>query len=247
LSALTELIKPLPNCPGLSESQQFDFIERIDTPELPPNDLRKLEGDPFILLRNIHTHSGLAKGRRCRVVEMRNRTVVVQLDDNETRALTRIPMEKTSNGMQFVRWQFPLRRVFAGTVHRSQGMTLDRAVIDRRTTFWEHGQFYAALSRVKTPADLCILQPSDMEDFMIRPPVDLEVVHIIETVNSSGESAIPFLLPEDHFDGVLCSLDSSEATSSDALPRPDDYFQSSDDELDSSAMFDDDSIEIVDQ
>jgi hypothetical protein len=103
VSAFTQRIKPLSICLVLSESQQIDFIERIDSPDLPPNDIHILEGDPFILLRNIDTRSGLAKGRRCRAGQMRNRTVVLQFDDDETRALTKIPMEKQSNGMKFVR------------------------------------------------------------------------------------------------------------------------------------------------
>jgi hypothetical protein len=82
VSALTELIKSLANCRGFSESQQIDSIERIDTLDLPQNDIRILEGDPFILLRNIDTRDGLAKGRRCRVIQMRNRTVVLQFDDD---------------------------------------------------------------------------------------------------------------------------------------------------------------------
>jgi hypothetical protein len=90
-------------------------------------------------------------------------------------------MEKTSNGMTFTRWQIPLRLLFAGLVHRSQGMTLQRAVIDCRTKFWEHGQLSVALSRVKNPADLCIL----------LPPVDLDVVQILEAMNASTESQIP--------------------------------------------------------
>jgi hypothetical protein len=44
ISAFTELIKPLPNCPGLSEAQQIDFIEKIDTPDLPSKDIPILEG-----------------------------------------------------------------------------------------------------------------------------------------------------------------------------------------------------------
>jgi hypothetical protein len=46
---------------GLSESQQLDFIERIDIPERPPNNLHILEEDPCILLRNIDTRLGLRK------------------------------------------------------------------------------------------------------------------------------------------------------------------------------------------
>jgi hypothetical protein len=42
---------------------------------------------------NIDNHAGSAKDRRWRAVQMRNRTVVLEFDDDETRALARIPME----------------------------------------------------------------------------------------------------------------------------------------------------------
>jgi ATP-dependent exoDNAse (exonuclease V) alpha subunit len=118
------------------------------------------------------TRSRLANGRRCLAVEMKNRTVVFHFDDGETKILTRFRLEKQSNGMKFIRLQLPIRLLFAGTVQQSQGMTLQRAVIDCRTKFWEHGQLYVALSRVKNPEDLCVLLPSDTNDFTIRPPVD---------------------------------------------------------------------------
>jgi hypothetical protein len=53
--ALTELIKPLSNCPGLSEVQQLEFVEVIDTSHLPPNDIHTLEGDRLFLLPNTDT------------------------------------------------------------------------------------------------------------------------------------------------------------------------------------------------
>jgi hypothetical protein len=153
---------------------------------------------------------------------MRNRTVVLQFDDGDTRALTRIPMEKQSNGMKFVRWQLPLRLLFAGTVHRSQGMTLQRAVIDCRTQFWKHDQPYVALSRVKSPADLCILLPNDMDDFTIRPPVDPDVVQIVESMSPSGGPLIALPLPANNIQPDLSSLAGSDATQSHELPCPDD-------------------------
>jgi hypothetical protein len=59
--ALTELIKPLSNCPGLSEAQQLEFIEVIDTYHPPPNDIHTPEGDLFFLLLKTDTWPGWEK------------------------------------------------------------------------------------------------------------------------------------------------------------------------------------------
>jgi ethanolamine utilization protein EutP (predicted NTPase) len=207
----------------LSETQLIDFIGKIDTPNLPPNSVQILEGDSSVLLRNIDTRSRLVKGQRYRAIQTTNRTVVFQFEDSEIGALKRIPMEETSKGMKFIRCQLPLRLIFAGTVHRSQGVTLQRPVIDYHTKFWEHGQLYVALSRVKRPVNLCILLPDDMDDFTIRPRVDLDVVRILEAMESSRALPIPHISHCDNVESDVGSIGASDATLANELPCPDDY------------------------
>jgi hypothetical protein len=42
MSACIDFVKPLSNCFGLTEYQQINLIERIDTPDLPPNGIRSV-------------------------------------------------------------------------------------------------------------------------------------------------------------------------------------------------------------
>jgi hypothetical protein len=122
---------------------------------------------------------------------MKNWTIVFQFKNGRAIALMKIPMEKVSNAMQFIGCQLFLLLIFAGTVHGSHGMALQRAIIDRRMKFWEYGQLYVARSAVNSPDDLCILLPDDMNDFTIHPAVDVDVVQILETMQSSRPLSIP--------------------------------------------------------
>ena len=65
--------------------------------------------------------------------------------------------------------QLPLRLAWAITVHKSQGMNLDEAVIDLSNVF-EFGQGYVALSRVRRSSGLYLLGWNDRA-FQVHPEV----------------------------------------------------------------------------
>jgi len=54
--------------------------------------------------------------------------------------------------------QYPLRLAWAITIHKSQGLTFERAIIDASAAF-SHGQVYVALSRCKTFEGMVLSSP----------------------------------------------------------------------------------------
>ena len=70
--------------------------------------------------------------------------------DEETKAIT----EKVEGTFR----QYPVKLAWAITVHKSQGLTFDRAIIDVGNSF-AHGQTYVALSRCRTLEGLVLSSP----------------------------------------------------------------------------------------
>jgi len=61
--------------------------------------------------------------------------------------------------------QFPLKLAWVITIHKSQGLTFEKAIIDARASF-AHGQVYVALSRCKTLEGLVLSSP--IADFSVK-------------------------------------------------------------------------------
>lgn len=67
--------------------------------------------------------------------------------------------------------QYPLRLAWAITIHKSQGLTFEHAIIDASHSF-AHGQTYVALSRCKTLDGLVLSEPLSRESIISDKTLD---------------------------------------------------------------------------
>ena len=74
--------------------------------------------------------------------------------------------------------QYPIRLGWAITVHKSQGLTLNKAVIDVESSF-SHGHVYVALSRCRTKKGIFLTSPITKDLLMYEEDV-MDFMHRIE-------------------------------------------------------------------
>ena len=93
--------------------------------------------------------------------------------------------------------QYPLRLAWAITVHKSQGLTFDHAVLDITDSF-THGQVYVALSRCRTLEGMVLARPlssgSVITDASVNAYIDHELMEAQQT-----EGKLPQMMWEYYF------------------------------------------------
>ncbi len=68
--------------------------------------------------------------------------------------------------------QLPVKLAWGVTIHKAQGKTFDRIIIDLgKSGAFEHGQTYVALSRCRTLEGIVLRQPLTPRDVMVDPAV----------------------------------------------------------------------------
>lgn len=143
--------------------QTFEAIIKGEFPEhLYPCEARLplAVGAQVMLVRNDLEQGGrYYNGKLAEITELNGDGVGIRFEDGSSMKLSRVKWEniryttnqadlsvKSENIGTFE--QYPLRLAWAITIHKSQGLTFDRAVLDMQQAF-SSGQAYVAMSRIR--------------------------------------------------------------------------------------------------
>ncbi|CAN0054626.1 unnamed protein product [Scytosiphon promiscuus] len=154
-----------------------DHLRQLDDSCSAPATLRLKVGAQVILVKNLATGRGLANG---------SRGVVVRFATSASSG-AKLPVVRFGSGLEETirpeefslyvggavvasRRQLPLALAWALSVHKSQGMSLDRASVCLSRAF-EYGQAYVALSRVRSLEGLSIVGNIDPSKIRAHPRV----------------------------------------------------------------------------
>ncbi len=181
----------LQKLPGKTHS--FSAVIKDDFPELSyPNDSELIlkTGAQVMFIKNDLTSEKLFfNGKIGKVISFEDDIIVVKCTDDDFPI--RVEMSEWQN-MKYTLdeetkeieetvigtfTQYPLRLAWAITIHKSQGLTFDRAVIDAFAAF-AHGQVYVALSRCRSLEGLVLSSRISQRSIIDNP-------HISDFINDS--------------------------------------------------------------
>jgi ATP-dependent DNA helicase PIF1 len=117
-----------------------------------PESVELCEGAQVMVTWNIDLENGIANGTRGIVDSFTNTGVNIITTNKNKVLITYISVEDEGLKLHFM----PLRLAWATTIHKSQGCTIDRVIINIEDS-WDYGQSYVALSRARSMSDIKII------------------------------------------------------------------------------------------
>lgn len=158
-------------CETLKKELQLQFVQKgIEC-------LRLRKGCRVLLIKNMDVSIGLVNGSTGTIKDCLEESVIVEFDNGVTENIQRVEWELEIDNSKVFCKQIPLMLSYAITCHRSQGLSLDSAVLDLDDCFCNH-MVYVALSRVKS-LDSLYLKSFDPKKITVNSKL-LEYINMIE-------------------------------------------------------------------
>lgn len=165
------------------KEKEFEFLAEIKgvfDPVLYPTELalRLRKGAQVMFIRNDNEERQFVNGTIGKVISLDAETIVVETEEFGGKK-RKIEVPKVE--WEIIRYrpgisgtieteivgsftQYPLKLAWAITIHKSQGKTFDRVMIDLGGGAFEHGQLYVALSRCRTLEGVILKQKLRFQD-----------------------------------------------------------------------------------
>lgn len=186
-------IGKLEELPGEEKSFKA-YIEDWFPKEQYPTDyeLRLKVGAKVMLLRNDNDNYKFVNGTQGIISSIYDGTIRVETDEGDLISVEKSTWDvydyvyneetKTIDPVVVGSFtQYPIKLAWAVTIHKSQGMTFDKVIVDARRSF-ASGQVYVALSRCRSLAGLTLTSRITAEDIMVDPIV-VEYMKTAERIN----------------------------------------------------------------
>jgi len=165
-----------------NSSDSFKFaVNKLDQDAPYSAALELRLGAQVMLLTNTDLEAGLVNGSRGIIVDFDpvRKFPLVKFRRGEPRLIE--PYTWYSHEMPHIgRQQIPLRIAYAITIHKSQGASIDSAIVDIGKSTFEYGQAYVALSRVRSLEGLHVFA-LDVSKIKTHPRV-LEFYRSLNTI-----------------------------------------------------------------
>lgn len=140
----TKLVKD-----GFTESENY-ILEIFSKNCRAEREIALKLGARVMLLINMDFNKGLINGACGNIIGFNEEAINIKFDNGVIAAIPKHTFEYYYNERVVAeRVQYPLKLAYGITIHKSQGMTLDKLVVDCARIF-ERGQSYVAMSRVRT-------------------------------------------------------------------------------------------------
>ncbi len=162
---------------SLVNEKEFEFLAEVKgqfDPKLYPTEsaLRLKKGAQVMFVRNDLEQRQFVNGTIGKIIELAKDTIIVQTEEHGGK---KRKIEVPKSEWEIIRYkgsvtggletetigsftQYPLKLAWAITIHKSQGKTFDKVLIDLGGGAFEHGQLYVALSRCRTLEGIVLRQ-----------------------------------------------------------------------------------------